>query len=841
VKNKRNSQRVESPQPSKGTLRRILQVALAGTVLTSTLAGAVLRDRGPQRTVGTTTLPGDFFPDWYRESADVGGLAIGQCIYTDDAGNGPLCLTSTADATPGRFAGNIGPEAFYATSDIVIPITGGSVTWIGHLEMAYATADGEPPAVRNPADPQEIVFSRERIRIDLPITGTCSGDYIVRTPFAVHTFPMEEGPRALFYTDDKTAIPGDFDAALKGHHGPFLKWDVGQDGVNPVSADNPAVTFTPPVGPVRKYIGDPNVDHLFVGSTIPAGPGHLDKGFNNYLEITPPAGCNIGAGAGEPLFNDLASISGPIWDLPIADPISISKATYIRNSATAALDVWAEGTKSHNVVLTASSDNSQHLPSVTMLEENVGGVFTGRYHAHLEFDKDQPIPTSVTATDLTSNPANRASSGVVDAVIVTKSKFDPVSKVLCIAAHSGDETSPVPLSLNSPTYGPFTAPTGTCTGVAGNDVVLEKNLNDFSPDTHFIPTGVIVQSNLGGKETSQPVSGVGISDAAVVDIATSDSFDNVPGSGNTTLDLTGPSAGVEPGVVKLTEKVDATPANFRIVVISQPVNGSGEQLGTVTAPVNGGSVTYTAQQDMPASELTFYYAIQNTANNEVSNVTRVDLSVDKTVPPPVGVADRQGVFRTSAGSIISVLANDTTGLSTTPIAPATILFANGLPTSTVLRGATVVGNVVANANGTITYIPAGQGAAANNTIDSFTYTVANTEGVRSTPITVQVALKTAAEAVAFQRARWTGSRWDVRFTSSYAGAAGAITLAPTAQCNMTVNGAGGALGPLGGPVAPAAGANNYVNVATSPAAVGNAWTVSCTTSSGGVGNRTGTL
>lgn len=812
----------------KNSLRRFIRLALASTVLVSGMSHAVLRDRGPIRSVGTATLPADFFPDWYRETADAGGLAIGQCIYADDAGNGPLCLTSTADALPDRFVGNVGDEAFYAASEISIPITGGSLLWIGNFEMAYASADGSPPAVRNADDPQEIVFSRERIRIDLPTTvdNSCAGDYVVRTPFAVHNFTMEEGGRALFYTNDISPIPGDMDAALKGLHGPFLKWDVGEDGVNPVSATNPAVTFTPPVGPVRKYIGDPNVDHLFVGSTIPAGPGHLEKGFNNYVEITPPAGCDLGGGGpGLPLFNDLAAISGPIWDLPIVDPIAITKATYVRNTATAALDVWADGTKEHNVVLTASSDASQHLPSVRMLEEKIGGVFTGRYHAHLEFDTAQPIPSSVTLTDLDSNPANRSSRGVVDAIVVTKSVFDPVTRKLCIAAHSGDETSPIPLSLNSPAYGAFGLPTATCAAVASNDVVLDKDLNDFNPDTHFTPKDVIVQSNLGGRETSQPVSGTGMTDAALLAGAVSDSFDNIKGSGTTSLDLTGPAFGVAPDLAKLTASPDTTPGIFRVVVVSQP------EIGTITAPASGGTVTYTAQEGMPASELTFYYAIQDTVNNTVTNVTRVDLSVDRTIPPPVGVADRQGVFRTSAGAVIPVLANDTTGLTSTAIDVASIQVAS--------QGTR--GNAVANADGTITYTPVLQSATANNTLDSFTYTVANVEGVRSTPITVQVALKTAAEAVAFQRVRWSGSRWDIRFTSSYAGVAGAITLAPSAQCSLTVNGTGGKTGNIGGPVLSGAGTNAYVNVANSPATVGTAWTVRCATSSGGAGSRTGTL
>lgn len=825
-----------SSQTGKGHLRKGIQIALAGTLLVSGMANAVLRDHGPIRITGTTTLPADFFPDWYRETQEAGGMAIGQCIYQDDAGNGPLCLTSTADALPDRFVGNIGDEAFYATADIIIPITGGNLSWIGHLEMAYLTADGSPPATRtvNDTNPQEVVFSRERIRIDLPTTvdGSCTGTYTIRTPFAVHTFDMEEGDRALFYTDDKTAIPGDYNAALQGHAGPFLKWDVGLDNVNPVSAANPAITVTPPVGPVRKYIGDPNVDHLFVGSTLPAGPGHEDKIFNNYVEITPPENCNLGSGNGVALFNDLAAISGPIWDLPIQDPIVVNKATYVRDTNTAALDVWVEGPKAQNIALTASTSASQHMPSVTMDEEIVDNARTGRYHTHLEFDKNELIPTQVTAVNMTSNPVARASSGVVDSVVVTKSVYDPNTHKLCISAHSGDLTSPQPLSLNAPAYGAFGPATGTCPGVDSNDLVLEKDLDDFvAPDNRIPPEGIVVKSDKGGQETSQPISLTGLSDAALLTGAVDDSFDNVPGTGNTILDLTGAAFGGSPALEKTTASADTTPGNFRIVVVSQPINGNGDVVGTITAAPNGGNVTFTAEEGMDASELTFYYAMQDTTSNAVTNVAKVDLSVDKTIPPPVGVQDLQGVFRTSPGSVISVLANDTTGLSTTPIDI----------TSIQVTTPPALGSAQVNLNGTITYIPVGQGGAANNTQDSFTYTVANTAGARSLPITVRVALKTAPEAVAFQRVRWNGSRWDIRFTSSYAGPAGAITLAPSAQCRLTANGAGGQIGNIGGPVLPGAGTNAYVNVANSPAAVGNGYTVRCDTSSGGFGTRTGQL
>jgi Bacterial Ig domain len=804
---------------------KLTMLALSLSIVSINI-NAALRDHGP---VSQT----DFFPDWYRETAESGGMAIGQCIYADDAGNGPLCLTGPSDALPDRFPGNIGDEAFFATADVELTGNGFNMLWLGHLEMAYLTADGSPPAVHDASDPQEVVFSRERIRIDLPSDDNCSGSYIVRTPYAVHQFEMEAGNRALFYTDDQTAIPGNFTAALKGHAGPFLKWNVGQDGVNPVSADNPAVVFTPTVGSPRKYIGDPNTPHLFTGSTVPAGPGHEEKGFNNYVEITPPATCDLGAGPGTPLFEELASISGRIWDLPIQDPVIATSATYVRDDATAALDVWADGSKNQNVVLTASSDNSQQMPSVTMVEEIIDGSRTGRYHTHLEFDKDQPIPASITVTNLSSNPVSNSSRGVVDAVVITKSTFNPVTNVLCIAAHSGDQTSPLPLHLEAPNYGAFGTPTASCPAVDSQDVVLEKDLDDFAGDHRIPPEGVFVQSDRGGAETSHPINLTGVSDAGILAGAVADTFFHVPGTSTTALDLTGPAFGLEPDFRKETVSADTTPGNHRIVIITQPSNGLGEVVGSVTAPAAGGTVTFAAKEGMVSQTLTFYYAIQDTSSpgNPVTNVARVDMQVDQVLPPPVGVADRQGVFRTSAGSVLSVLANDTTGLTNTAINPASIQIVT----------APARGTAVPNGSGGIIYTPVGQALTTNNTIDTFTYTVANVGGARSQPITVQVALKSAAEAIAFQRVRFNNG-WDIRFTSSYAGTAGSIVLAPTASCAVIANpGAPTRVGAIGGVVNPAAGANNYVVSGATPAPSGNNWTVRCTTSSGGGQNRTGTL
>jgi len=795
------------PQASaRRTVRLAVKMALAGSVMIGTLASAGLRDRGPSNAVV-------YFPDWYR---DANGLALGQCINGDQSpAGGDMCLLAGAD--PNGFPGNFGEEGFYATADITIPVTGGVFHWIGHLEMAYATASGAPPAIRDPLHPQEVVFSRERMRFDVP--AGCAGHYTIRTPFKVHEFDLEEGTKALNYTDDLTPIPGEFNTTLQGHTGPFLTWDDYEN--------NPALTITPPAGPARHYIGDPNVPHVFVGSTVPAGPGHEDKGYNNYLEIIPPSTCDLGSGGGTPLFEDNAAISGLIWGQPIADPVQLEKAVYTRDGSSSGVDVWVSGPKNQNVVVTASNSSSQHLPSATLKEEIKDGERTGYYHAHLEFEPSETVPGQVTVSNLSSNPVAHSSRSVVDAVVVTKSEYDPSTGKLCIAAHSGDQAPVDPLDpgasepvLEAEGYGTLGPATSGCPRVDSNDVVLETNLGSSGPDFRLPPDGILIKSSKGGSETTKPVvpaKGISYSDADVHQQAVDDSFD-VDGAGVTQLDLT--------------SNDNSLPGNHRIVIVSQP------EMGKVSAPSSGGNVDYEAEAGMPAGEQAFFYAIQDTtsAGQPVSNVAKVTLNVTQSLPPPVGVADAMGVLRTSAGVNLPVLANDSTGLTSTAIDPASIQIVAGPGR----------GTATPQPDGSIRYVPVGQGGTANNTLDSFTYTVANTAGSRSDPITVNVVLKSAQEAVSFTRVRFKGG-WDLRFTSTYAGVAGSVTLAPVATCKLYqnstayANGSGTPIGTIGS-AAPGAGTNAYRINASGPVPPGgNAWVVGCTTSSGGRGSRTGTL
>jgi len=681
-----------------------------------------------------------------------------------------------------------------------------------------------------------VVFSRERMIFDVP-TG-CAGHYTIRTPFKVHEFDLEVGRRALFYTDDILPVAGDYNAALKGHTGPFLIWDGPQ----------PAVSVAQPVGPARNYVGDPNVPHTFVGSTLPAGPGHEDKGFNNYVEVIPPATCDLGAGAGVPMFEENAAISGLVWDLPIADPVVITKTAFSRNATTSSLNVWATGPANKTLILSASSDTSQQLPSMPLKEEVKDGTHTGQYFGHLEFSPTtnnlrRTRPAQITVTNLDSVPSFNTSRAVDDAVVITKAVYNPANTTLCVAAHSGDEDSvnAATMSLEAPAFGAFTAPTATCPAVAANDMVLEKNLSTFlPPDFRFPPAGIVVKSSKGGTESVQPLilaSGDN-SDAATRAWAVNDTF-AIDGTGVTTLDLTAndPNA----------------PANRRIVIVGQP------EIGSVVAGATGGSVAFNAVEGMPTGPQTFYYAIQNTANGIVGNVGKVTLNVTQVIPAPVAVADAQGVFRTCVNTgttnvcpSINVLANDVTGLTTQPIDPASVQL-EPLTGYTLGAGNKSLtgprGTVTVQANGSLRYVPTGQNTTANNTLFTVRYTVANTSGNgrRSAPVNVNIVLKSAAEAVAFQRARFAGG-WNVRFTSTYAGVAGTVTLAPAATCRLYqnttayANGAGTALGIIGTSL-PGAGTNAFVVTGATPttAGLGNTWVVGCVTSSGGRGQRTGTL
>ena len=129
--------------------------------------------------------------------------------------------------------------------------------------------------------------------------------------------------------------------------------------------------------------------------------------------------------------------------------------------------------------------------------------------------------------------------------------------------------------------------------------------------------------------------------------------------------------------------------------------------GLVLTPLgNGGTTTVT----VTATDL---------GGGTASSTFTVDISAPAT-PPPTTVADSANTPLNTADTI-NVLANDTP--------------ANDINASSVLIAANPTsGTASVNSDGTITYTPT-TGFIGN---DSFTYTVASTEGIRSSPATVSV-------------------------------------------------------------------------------------------------------
>lgn len=790
-------------KPSK--LVPIVRSMIAASALASGLAHAALRDHGPSDPVVV-------YPQWYRDFND---LALGICRYADDAGNGPLCLTSPADTNPDGFAGNLGDEAFYATMDATLPVSAGSFQYLAHLEMAYGNASGAPPAIRDPANAAEIVFSRIRIRMDVP--DGCGGHYILRHPFGINEFDAEPGLRSINYTDDVTAIPGDFSAVHKGHQGPFLTWDK----------DLPIVV-QPPVGPAREYIGDPNVLHTYTGSAVlNTGDGllrHPEHEYQNFVELAGPPDCDLGAGPGVPLFDDTAGISGVKWTQSIPTPTRIEKAVHSKSSSGKnLLDVWVTSSSGQNLVMTAVDDQSPSTPGIKLKENSTP---SGTYYGHLEFDGD--VPPQVTVTNLSSLPASQDKAAVVDAVEITKATYDSNTHVLCVTGHSKISSSSVTATLEAPPYGSLVHPAvpSSCTPVEAEDLVLEKDLDDFAPERISPPNAVTVHSSLGGSETRAVMSTEGVSDAVIAHMANNDMF-SIQGSGQTSLNLA--------------ENDTNLPANYRIVIVSQPealIDGHVVSSGTVTAPESGGTATYTAAEGLKTHDTFFHYAVLDTDTNQVSNVAKAELHVEFTAAPPVGVADSFAILRTLVNSTTartykaSVLANDVTGLANIPIDPATIQIAS--------QG--TLGVATANPDGTITYkacVPslvtpgtcASPLTAPNAGTDTFTYTVANTAGARSEPITVSVRVQNTAETLSVQRARFSGSRWDIRLSTNWFGA----PLAPSVSCSLVVNN-GATVNPsrlIGSAPFNASGAVQMQIAAggTVPSATGT-WQIRCTSSNG---------
>jgi Big-like domain-containing protein len=665
---------------SNRTAKLLLNTVALALLTTCFSAEAVLLDHGPQD-------PTLVLPTWYR---DFNGLALSMCLSTTPspnpgAGLKPMCFPLNPD--PAGFPGNVGPEIFY--NNLTTTVQKGnpnfSMKYLAALEASYLP-------VGFPAHGTESVFARIRITINTPTPGV----YKVTHPYGVEVFnvgPFDVGPRAVFFTADvPVGVPLNFEAALQGRVGPFLQWDFVDPGFT-LSVKNAA-------GATETFVADPNLNHTYTGS--PFG--------TNFVRVDGPPGSNISGIGDDFIQNPLGAVVGQQLLAAIPTPMTIKRATYSVDpvKGVTGVDVYAASTPGQTMILTATG-----LPSVTMQSDAAGNYFS-----HVEIPATAIIPAAVQVTNATSNPVVTVTQGVTDAVEVTSSTFDTLTRVLKVTAASSDKSAvPPALSVSGPLGGLMT--TGAYSTILAPGILP--------------PATVTVVSGAGGIDADEVAILPGLTDArpnppvAVPDAIVTN--ENVAAS----VDLTVNDAITPPALVS------------RVVVVTPPTNGTASPIG-----INTGVVTYTPNANFFGAD-TFQYVVVDTTG-AVSNVATVTVTVNFVPVAPTANPDDFAMLANKAlplaSRTINVLANDTVAAGTA-INPASV----------IISTRPLHGNVTVDLAGNVTYTPVLNYSGA----DSFQYTVANTAGVASAPATVSVVVEGGPEAVSIAKATFATAKtqWTI--------------------------------------------------------------------------------
>jgi hypothetical protein len=291
--------------------------------------------------------------------------------------------------------------------------------------------------------------------------------------------------------------------------------------------------------------------------------------------------------------------------------------------------------------------------------------------------------------------------------------------VTLVAATGGTVTA-------NPDAATVTAGVGSVINVAANDTTTAGTIDLATVVVTSLPANGTATANLDGTVTYTANAGT---------LATSDSFQYVisnsfgvtssPATVSVTIDQplaanldTGTS--IEGGSTTITVLAnDTTPAGTTInpssvVIVTPPTNG--------TALVNvDGSVSYTHNGTETTSD-SFQYTFMNSAGN-TSAAGTVNITVTPVNDAPVAVNDTVSLVG-GVTSVINLIANDTDAEA--QINPASIVIVSNPTQATV----------TVNADGTVTYF-SNAGATGS---DSFTYTVADQQGLVSNVATVSITL-----------------------------------------------------------------------------------------------------
>ncbi|MCX7106826.1 MAG: hypothetical protein NTV66_04505 [Methylococcales bacterium] len=577
-----NNEEIVSARSSNNTgkiiLRRAIQVVLAGSMLASGMASAVLLDHGPGDAVIT-------FPSWYR---DTEGLALGLCRSAT-----AFCFPLTAN--PAGFAGNIGDEAFYNLVEFKNTATGSDFQYryLGALEASYLPGP-------TPTRGQETVFARIRITFNFNDVNK-NGTYIVRHPFGVHTFENVQATTktnligaqaANFFTVD-VPLGNGFEGALEGPVGPFIKWD----------SDLPLVSGA------EEFVGDPTIPHTFTGS--PFG--------TNFIEIEGPLGSNLdglGTATSHILRADLGTVLGQKWTAPIAQALKVDAAYKVRKAGTNGVDVWATSTPNQRLIVTGEG-----MPSLQLFPT---GVVAGKYHGHIEYPSTQAVPPQITVTNLSSNPVNSVSIGLEDGVEISQASFDTATRQILIVAHSSDEVSNPGLAVEGLTGVEPTQPVTPPSIITG---MTQAQCPESITDTANVCFSGLLPNNI---EPPEKISVVSTESGFHADHLLS--INGAPQNPVNPPDATNIEA---PGFEVSTGGATSLPLNALpsdALIIKQPVNG-------IIALLNG-VWTFTANATATVGTDSFNFVRQAANNAPVSNVATGNLTLSFKSAAPTAAADQ---------------------------------------------------------------------------------------------------------------------------------------------------------------------------------------------------------
>lgn len=360
-------------QRRPGWLRRIALlttvVVLPLGMVSNSLATTQVTVKNPGGLVTAGPVDGaNGFPTWYADSA---GNRVEPCLDPDN----PLCGFLPGDVpdpdSPISFPDNFPEEFFYQLIDSSLTLPGGGkATLTLGLEAAFANGPAEAG--------EQVVFARTRVVLKgAPRSTTVT----IRHPFGELTIDTD-GTGAGRLVQDISPAVGNFDAALKGNFGPFLRWD-------------PTVAPSAPVG----FAGDPAIAHRVVG-----GPGDYNK-----FSLS---------GGGLAVETDQFTVSGKL----ATNTGVIAERAVVNGSY---LDVFATSKGSALQV-----DGVTGAFATTPMTHDDG---TDRHYARIQFTG--AAPSQVTVRNLSDKPASTSMVKTGD-ITVTQAEFDGSS--LTVAANSSN-------------------------------------------------------------------------------------------------------------------------------------------------------------------------------------------------------------------------------------------------------------------------------------------------------------------------------------------------------------------------------------------------------------------